>query len=143
MRCQRKFRGELRLMGFMDKLKTGASNTNNALEQSSKESEFNSKINDQKKQKAKLIADAGEKVFAAYLEGKTELSDEVKDMYEKCKACDAEVEKLEKEKADMIADYEAQREAKREELRQKEAEEKAAKEAAKAEKEKEKAAKKE
>ena len=100
-------------MGFMDKMKAGAKNLDNRLGQSVDSASYDSKIYDQKSAKEKAIKDAGEKMFAAYCEGKTEITDEVKELYEKAKACDVEVEKLRKEKADMISKAEAERQANR------------------------------
>ena len=100
-------------MGFMDKMKAGAKNLDNRLGQSVDSASYDSKIYDQKSAKEKAIKDAGEKMFAAYCEGKTEITSEIKDLYEKAKACDVEIEKLEKEKAEMIAKAEAERQANR------------------------------
>ena len=119
-------------MGLLDKMKAGAANAGNYTSQKADEATINSKISDQRNTKKKLIAESGEKMFALYLEGKTELSDEIKDMYAKCVECDKEIEKLETEKAEMIAKYEGERQARRDAVKEQEEKEKAEREAKKA-----------
>ena len=81
-------------MGLLDKMKAGVANTGNYTSQKADEATINSKISEQKSTKKKLISDSGEKMFALYQEGKTELSDEIKDMFAKCIECDKKVEEL-------------------------------------------------
>ena len=100
-------------MGFMDKVKAGAKNLDNRLGQSADSLSYDSKISDQKDIKRKAIQEAGEKMFAAYCEGKVEVTDEIKALYETAKACDVTIAQLEKDKADMIAKAEAERQANR------------------------------
>lgn len=106
----------------MDKILAGASSTTSSLDHTAKKAEFNSKISSKKAEIDKLVNEAGKKVYEAYLDGKNELTDEVVDLYEKCGVHMKEIEKLEQEKAELIAEYESRREAKREELRKKEEE---------------------
>ncbi len=119
-------------MGLLNKMKAGVANTGNYTSQKADEASFNSKINDQKNTKKKLIAEAGDKMFAAYTEGKYELTDEIKDMFARCVECDKEVERLEQEKADMIAKAEAERQERKDAVKAQEEKEKAEKEARKA-----------
>ncbi len=119
-------------MGLLNKMKAGVANTGNLTSQKADEASFNSKINDQKNTKKKLIAEAGEKMFALYADGKYEMDDEVKGLYAKCIECDKEVERLEQEKADMIAKAEAERQERRDAVKAQEEKEKAEKEAKKA-----------
>lgn len=119
-------------MGLLDKMKAGVANSGNYTSQKADEASYNSKISDQRNAKKKLIAEAGEKMFALYTEGKFEMSDEVKDMYAKCVECDKEIEKLEQEKADMIAKAEAERQERRDAVKAQEEKEKAEREAKKA-----------
>jgi uncharacterized protein YbcC (UPF0753/DUF2309 family) len=125
-------------MGFGDKLKAGMSNVNSRLNQSVDSAEYDSKISSQKRDKEKAIAEAGQKMFEAYIAGTTELTAEVKELFDKAKACDAEIEKLEKEKQEMKDAAHQEREDRRAEVKAKEEEEKAQKEAEKAQKEAEK-----
>lgn len=97
-------------MGLMDKIKTDIKNVDNRLGQSVDSAKFDSKISDQKNDKKKAIQEAGEKMYAAYLEGKTEICDEAKALFDKAKACDDEIAKLEAEKAEMIEKAKAERE---------------------------------
>ena len=127
-------------MGLLDKMKAGVANTGNYTSQKADEASINSKISDQKNTKKKLISESGEKMFAMYLEGKTELTDEIKEMFAKCVECDKEVEKLEAEKAEMIAKYEGERQARRDAVKEQDEKEKAEREAKKAAAEAEKAA---
>ena len=119
-------------MGLLDKMKAGVANTGNYTSQKADEATINSKISEQKSTKKKLISDSGEKMFALYQEGKTELSDEIKDMFAKCIECDKKVEELEAEKAEMIAKYEGERQARRDAVKEQEEKEKAEREAKKA-----------
>ena len=121
-------------------MKAGVANTGNYTSQKADEASINSKISDQKNTKKKLISESGEKMFALYIEGKTELSDEIKEMFAKCVECDKEVEKLEAEKAEMIAKYEGERQARRDAVKEQDEKEKAEREAKKAAAEAEKAA---
>lgn len=124
-------------MGLMDKMKTGAKNLDNRMGQSVDSAKYDSKIADQKNIKKKAIEEAGQKMFEAYVaNGSTAITDEVKELYEKAKACDAEIEKLEKEKADMIEANKAERQSNRDELAAKEEADRKAKEEAKAAEEK-------
>lgn len=100
-------------MGLADKLKAGVKNVDNRLGQSVDSVKFDSKISDEKSKKNKAIDEAGEKMFAAYLEGKTELTQEIIDLFETAKKCDEEIERLQKEKEQMKADAAAEREANR------------------------------
>ncbi|MBO4502618.1 MAG: hypothetical protein J5707_03045 [Candidatus Methanomethylophilus sp.] len=127
-------------MGLLDKMKAGVANTGNYTSQKADEASINSKISDQKNTKKKLISESGEKMFAMYLEGKTELTDEIKEMFAKCVECDKEVERLEAEKAEMIAKYEGERQARRDAVKEQDEKEKAEREAKKAAAEAEKAA---
>jgi ppGpp synthetase/RelA/SpoT-type nucleotidyltranferase len=54
-------------------------------------------------------------MFDAYAEGKTELTAEVKELYEKAKACDEEIKKLEAEKEELKQKAHEEREARRNE----------------------------
>ncbi len=120
-------------MGFMDKLSTGVKNVDNRLGQSVDSAKYDSKISDQKNIKRKAIEEAGQKMFEAYLaNGAASITDEVKELYEKAKACDVEIEKLEKEKAEMIEANKAERQANRDELAAKEEADRKAREEAKA-----------
>ena len=124
-------------MGLMDKMKTGAKNLDNRMGQSVDSAKYDSKIADQKNIKRKAIEEAGQKMFEAYIaSGAASITDEVKELYEKAKACDAEIEKLEKEKADMIEANKAERQSNRDELAAKEEADRKAKEEAKAAEEK-------
>jgi len=132
-------------MGLWDKTKTAVKNADNRMGQSVDSAKYDSKISDQKNAKKKAIEEAGQKMFEAYCEGKCELTAEVKELYDKAKACDEEIAKLEKEKADMISGNEAARQANRDALAEKEEadrkaaeEKKAAEAAAKAEAEEKK-----
>ena len=120
-------------MGLMDKMKTGAKNFDNRLGQSVDSAKYDSKISDQKNIKRKAIEEAGQKMFDAYVEsGATSITDEIKELYEKAKACDVEIEKLEKEKAEMIEANKAERQANRDDLAAKEEADRKAREEAKA-----------
>ncbi|AGI48010.1 hypothetical protein TALC_01018 [Thermoplasmatales archaeon BRNA1] len=103
-------------MGFGDKLKAGISNAGNYTEQKADEARYNSKISDKKNEKAKAIKEAGEKMFALYLDGKSEINDEIKALYEKAIECDKEIEKLEKEKAEMVDAAKKERQDRRDEV---------------------------
>ena len=100
-------------MGFMDKVSAGVKNVDNRLGQSVDSAKYDSKISDQKNIKRKAIEEAGQKMFEAYLAGNCAVTDEIKELFEKAKACDAEIEKLEKEKAEMIEANKAERQANR------------------------------
>lgn len=100
-------------MGLADKLKAGVKNVDNRLGQSVDSVKYDSKISDQKATKRKALDEAADIMFAAYLEGKAEVTDAVKALFETAKKCDAEIEKLQKEKEDMIAEASAEREANR------------------------------
>ena len=100
-------------MGLTDKLKAGVKNVDSRLGQSVDSVKYDSKISDQKSIKRKALDEAADIMFAAYLEGKAEISDAVKDLFETAKKCDAEIEKLQKEKEDMKAEAAAEREANR------------------------------
>ncbi len=120
-------------MGFMDKMKTGAKNLDNRMGQSVDSAKYDSKIADQKNVKKKAIEDAGQKMFEAYVAtGSATITDEVKELYEVAKACDVEIAKLEKEKAEMIEANKAERQSNRDELAAKEEADRKAKEEAKA-----------
>lgn len=99
-------------MGLFDKAMAGISNAGNRINQEADEANYNSKIYDQKKAKEKAISEAGEKMFAAYTEGKTEITDEIKELFEKAKTCDENIAKLEKEKQEMIDKAKAERQEK-------------------------------
>ena len=122
-------------MGFLDKVNAGISNAGSRLSQEADEASYNSKIHDQQRDKSKALEQAGQIMFDAYKEGKTEITSEVKDLFEKAKACDVEIEKLEKEKAEMIEKAHQEREDRRAEVKAKDEEEKAKREAEKAKKE--------
>lgn len=100
-------------MGLTDKLKAGVKNVDNRLGQSVDSAKYDSKISDQRGSRRKYLDEASDKMYKAYLEGKTELTDEVKDLFDKAKECDAEIEKLEKEKEEMKAKAHDEREANR------------------------------
>lgn len=85
------------------------SNVGSHISQVSDTASFNNKISAQKKEKDKILNDVGQKMFDTYLEGNVEISDEITDLLEKAKACDAEIERLEKEKAEMIGNEEKKR----------------------------------
>ena len=122
-------------MGFLDKVNAGISNAGSRLSQEADEASYNSKIHDQQRDKSKALEQAGQIMFDAYKDGKTEITSEVKDLFEKAKACDTEIEKLEKEKAEMIEKAHQEREDRRAEVKAKDEEEKAKREAEKAKKE--------
>lgn len=103
-------------MGFLDKAKAGLSNAGNYTEQKAEEARFDGKIYDQKRDKEKAVREAGEKMYAAYLDGKTEITDDVKALFEKAKACEEEIKKLEEEKQNMIDKAHNEREARRTEV---------------------------
>jgi predicted RNase H-like nuclease (RuvC/YqgF family) len=103
------------LASFTDKLKTGLKNTDSLTGQKIDEAKYDNKISEQKSQKRKAIEEAGEKMFDAYAEGKTELTAEVKELYEKAKACDEEIKKLEAEKEELKQKAHEEREARRNE----------------------------
>jgi len=95
-------------------MKAGASNVGNRLEQSVDTVSYDSKISDQKSAKRKAIEEAGNKMFAAYdADGTTQITDEIKELFEKAKACDVEIAHLEKENEDNIAAKKAERKANR------------------------------
>ena len=119
-------------MGFLDKAKAGVSNVGSKISESADESSYNSKIRDQERAKAKALEEAGQIMYKNYLEGKTDVPADVKDLFEKAKAADAEAEKLEKEKQEMKEAAHQEREDRRAEVKAKEEKEKAEKEAAKA-----------
>ncbi|MCQ2079064.1 MAG: hypothetical protein MJZ38_03280 [archaeon] len=100
-------------MGFLDKARAGLSNAGNRINQEGEEASYNSKIYDQKKAKEKALAEVGEKLYASYKEGKAEITVEVKELFEKAKTCEAEIEKLEKEKQEMIEKAKAERQERR------------------------------
>lgn len=119
-------------MGLMDKMKAGVANAGTYTSQKADESSYNLKISDQRNKKKKLLEEAGDKMFALYQDGKKEISDEIKDMFEQCIACDKEIEKLEAEKAEMIAEKEKERQDRRDKVQAQEEQEKADREAKKA-----------
>ena len=100
-------------MGLSDKLKAGVKNVDSRLGQSVDSAKYDSKISEQRGSRRKYLDEASDKMYACYLEGKTELSDEVKSLFDKAKECDAEIEKLEKEKEEMKSKAHEEREANR------------------------------
>ena len=119
-------------MGLMDKMKTGAKNFDNRLGQSVDSAKYDSKISDQKNIKNKSLKEAGEKLFEGFMAGNAAVTDEIKALLEKAKACDEEIAKLEKEKEEMIAANKAERQANRDDLAAKEEADRKAREEAKA-----------
>lgn len=126
-------------MGFGDKLKASLNNANSRISQSADSASYDSKINDQKRDKEKALQEAGEKMYDVYKSGKKTITDEVVALFDKAKACDAEIEKLQKE--DMISKAEKERADRNAEVKKKEEEEKKAREEAKKKEEAEKAKK--
>ena len=104
-------------MGLMSKVKADLKNVDNRLGQSVDSAKYDSKISDQKNQKKKYISESGDLMFAAYLEGKTEITDEIKALFDKAKECDAEISRLEAEKTEMIEKAKAERESNKDSAR--------------------------
>ena len=100
-------------MGFMDKVSAGVKNVDNRIGQGVDSAKYDSKISDQKNIKNKSLKEAGEKLFEGFLAGNAAVTDEIKALLEKAKACDEEIAKLEKEKEEMIAANKAERQANR------------------------------
>ncbi|MCQ2085317.1 MAG: hypothetical protein MJZ21_04135 [archaeon] len=119
-------------MGFLNKAKASLSNAGNYTSQKADEASFNSKISEQKKLKTEAIEGAGQKMFDLYMHGTYAIDDEIKELFEKAVACDVEIERLEAEKADMIAKYENERQERRDKVAAEEEKEKAERAAAKA-----------
>lgn len=103
------------MASFTDKLKAGIKNTDSLAGQKIDEARINSAIGDQRVAKSKLMSEAAEKMFCAYIDGATELTAEVKALFDKAKACDAEITKLEQEKKDLIDKAHSERESRRNE----------------------------
>ena len=97
-------------MSFTDKIKTGLKNTDSLAGQKVDEAKYETKIAEQKSQKRKFLSDANDRMFEAYCKGFA-VPDEVRDLYEKAKTCDVEVDRLEAEKKDIIAKAKAERES--------------------------------
>lgn len=97
-------------MAFTDKLKSTIKATDSLAGQKIEEAKIEAKIADQKSQRRRHIDEAGDKMFQEYLKG-APVPDDVRELFEKAKACNAEVERLEAEKKDIIEKGKAERDS--------------------------------
>lgn len=96
-------------MAIFNKTKAVGSNIANRIGQGLNSAEFESRMSTQRGLKNKYLGQASEIAYQLYLDDKKTFSQELTDLLEQAKKCDEEIARLEKEKADNIANKSAQR----------------------------------
>lgn len=99
----------------MDTIKVGVQNTGTLTDQKIRELEFDSKISDKKRDVEKINKEIGNKAYEIYSKNSQEFSVEVIDLCAKIKTLNADIEKLESDKKEMIDKCHNERESRRQE----------------------------